>query len=469
MVGTFSDESGVYLVDLMFRYTQELPSKMIPIKKIKFFLKWNTWGEKDISLTPLDVIKHINGKRILSGKKYEALLEGDHINRIKVCDTKYPVLIYKKSVNDKEYNFVLIDGYHRLTKMYIKKNELVPCIFFDNEIMKKFWISKLKDQEKVFKLTRPQIDKIYKKRFGKTSLVEKYISQWQTEGNGAHFWYNVINQYLLKNKLLDDIGKITKYVYDFKNLINKIERRGSERIFYRADTRNMSGLKTGDQLDIVTFMSVSSSLVYVKYFLDQTNVEGHKNILIFDMPPEIHMVKVYPLFYVNKDTCVDENEYIVAPGFSAKITATDKIGIYNIFYFGIASKKKIDPECLRSLKKLPQIDSIDSAIYNDYYDNPDKKNSLVSVLPTPYLELYQFVDLRCPDTILCYHEDLSKKDIFPEMFYKNKRLFRGPRKKVLCKNVRIIANESPTNIFTQFYIVLKPYKISGETISNEKI
>ena len=145
--GTYTDNSFIYLVDLMFMYTKTISSHKIKINKLLPQIKIKDWD----NVSPIQVIKN----KSISPNDY---------NRIINADLRYPIIITK--------NYKVIDGMHRLSKAYLKKKKHIRSYIIDKNTMKKFIISKKKG--KTWKpsnwnyyenLTKKDIEKLYKDRF----------------------------------------------------------------------------------------------------------------------------------------------------------------------------------------------------------------------------------------------------------------------------------------------------------------
>lgn len=150
MVRTFSDSKNIYSVDMMIAYVNINKPKALSIKltkkEVENILKNKCWGEPNGKrYSPLDVIQN--------PKKYK-----EDYERIKEANLKYPIILHYHSdgQNLKTKEKIIIDGVHRLCKMYILKENMenldtlaIKAYIFDKKVMKLFLLGKTSDREKV--------------------------------------------------------------------------------------------------------------------------------------------------------------------------------------------------------------------------------------------------------------------------------------------------------------------------------
>ena len=144
---TFSDGKNIYSVDMMIAYINIFKPKSvkISIEKNNLFslLEDNCWGD----FSPMDVLN--NPKK----KKYKE----DYI-KIKKANLDYPIIVYNGNI---------IDGMHRLSKLYLLKKNEVKAYNFDKNLMKKFLIGK---SDKI------KSDKI--NNIEKSILIERFVDKF---------------------------------------------------------------------------------------------------------------------------------------------------------------------------------------------------------------------------------------------------------------------------------------------------
>lgn len=150
-------ENGiVYSVDMMLRYVNEMKPIKLKIKSKKLFpqLEEKIWKIGNKFYPPFSVIKN-------SKKK----LFKDHLDRIKLSDISYPIIV--------KDNYLIVDGMHRLSKIYMDKIKHVYVYKLDEQLMKKFIIHKFDNMDDYnFDFIRKEYDNkkiniIYDKHFSK--------------------------------------------------------------------------------------------------------------------------------------------------------------------------------------------------------------------------------------------------------------------------------------------------------------
>lgn len=122
--GTYADNDYIYSVDMMFMYLDAFHPKptSFNVQKLKDELDVNYWRDDQGTFSPNDVL---NDKH-----RYK-----DHYDRVLQADLSYPIIIHQPSQ-------IVVDGVHRLTKAYIEKRKKIKAYVFNDELMKKFIISK---------------------------------------------------------------------------------------------------------------------------------------------------------------------------------------------------------------------------------------------------------------------------------------------------------------------------------------
>lgn len=150
MPQTFSDNKGVYSVDMMFAYLKnnKYPIKKINVEEYMDTLEYPGWGEpdKNIYYSAMDVVNN--------PKKYS-----DDYKRILKADLSYPIIISSD-------NFI-VDGVHRLTKAFLSKKKTIKAYIFNDDLMKKFKLmNKTKDVwKKIDNMQMYEIISLYNKNF----------------------------------------------------------------------------------------------------------------------------------------------------------------------------------------------------------------------------------------------------------------------------------------------------------------
>jgi hypothetical protein len=124
MPQTFSDETDIYSVDMMFAYLKNYnhPVSAINVDEYADALDYPGWGDpgNKIYYSASDVIKNKN-------------MYPDEYARILKADLSYPIIISEKGF--------IVDGVHRLTKAYFENIPVIKAYIFNNELMNKFKIA----------------------------------------------------------------------------------------------------------------------------------------------------------------------------------------------------------------------------------------------------------------------------------------------------------------------------------------
>ena len=152
MPQTFSDDNYVYSVDMMFAYLKNNEHTVTKINVNEYMdtLEYSGWGDpgKNIYYSAMDVINN-------------PMLYQDDYKRILYADLSYPIIISSEGY--------IVDGVHRLSKVYLEKKEYISAYIFDEKLMKKFIIAKKTPDvwEKIDTMQTYEIVDIYYKRFCK--------------------------------------------------------------------------------------------------------------------------------------------------------------------------------------------------------------------------------------------------------------------------------------------------------------
>lgn len=142
---TFHDNKNIYSVDMMVAYVNafEHPIVKLPIEQLVPQLKEKVWGE----WSPMDVIEKMDAK------KYK-----EDAERIRTTNIAYPIIITS--------NRKIVDGYHRISRLYLDHGKTVNAYVFDAALMNKFILNKEMDFVKVHQHTPvSEILGLWTKRF----------------------------------------------------------------------------------------------------------------------------------------------------------------------------------------------------------------------------------------------------------------------------------------------------------------
>lgn len=161
MPQTFSDDSKIYSVDMMFAFLNlySYPVTEINVKDYTHNMEYDSWADKfGNKYSAKDVLK--------SPKKYK-----DEIKRIERADLSYPIII--TPTNN------IADGLHRLTKAVMEKREKINAYIFDKEIMDRFKIGRIskksweKSWEKVDSIKSYELIIMFNERFADYKMEAK--------------------------------------------------------------------------------------------------------------------------------------------------------------------------------------------------------------------------------------------------------------------------------------------------------
>jgi disulfide oxidoreductase YuzD len=145
MVHTYSDNDKIYLVDLMIAYVNifDYPVTHIDTKDYLPHLKSKCWRKFGKKYSPIEVL---NNPSI-----YDLDME-----KIKNAEVGYPIIIFDGNV---------VDGMHRLTKLYLQQKSHLKAYVFNEALMKKFLVSAKGDYKKLESLEIHHIIEMFNDRF----------------------------------------------------------------------------------------------------------------------------------------------------------------------------------------------------------------------------------------------------------------------------------------------------------------
>jgi hypothetical protein len=150
MVHTYCDGKYIYSVDMMFVYIRKHKPKevSISVNDFKSQLSNTMWGDpqKNIKYAPISVIVDPSSNL----PEYERILN---------ANLSYPLIITTEGI--------VVDGMHRLSRMYIEKKHSALAYMFDSHLMKKFVIAKNGEWDKVNKMQIHDFINLYVDKFCK--------------------------------------------------------------------------------------------------------------------------------------------------------------------------------------------------------------------------------------------------------------------------------------------------------------
>ena len=145
MVHTYSDNDKIYLVDLMIAYVNifDYPVTDIDTKDYLTHLKSKCWRKFGKKYSPIEVLNNPS--------VYDLDME-----KIKNAELIYPIIIFDGNV---------VDGMHRLTKLYLQQKSHLKAYVFNEALMKKFLVSAKGDYKKLESLEIHHIIEMFNDRF----------------------------------------------------------------------------------------------------------------------------------------------------------------------------------------------------------------------------------------------------------------------------------------------------------------
>ena len=151
----YKHNNHLYLIDFMFLYVNKgnISSQKIDIHQLLPQLSRNVWN----GISPMQIIE----KTVPTEKKDISI---EHAERIKKTDIQYPIII--------NTNYDIIDGMHRLVKAYLLEQEYIEAYIFNDDLMDKFMIWKIKGKNWIKtgeiyydSLSKEEIEELYRNRF----------------------------------------------------------------------------------------------------------------------------------------------------------------------------------------------------------------------------------------------------------------------------------------------------------------
>lgn len=145
MPGYYTVGKKVYSVDMMICYLNIVKPevKNVKIATLKKFITADAWGNPLTNkyYSPNDVIK--------DPKKYKK-----DYQKIKKAKLKYPIIMCSGNI---------IDGYHRLTKAYMKKISNIKIVNIDKSTLEKFYLGT--NLKKIYQMQLYEFIKLFNDRF----------------------------------------------------------------------------------------------------------------------------------------------------------------------------------------------------------------------------------------------------------------------------------------------------------------
>lgn len=144
---TFSNDKGVYSVDMLISWVNEFKPKhiLVNLEDVANIMTIKSWSTEKATYSPLDVL--------INPKKYP-----DDMKRIKQANLRYPILLYQNH---------LIDGAHRVTHAYLKNKKSIKAIIVPTNILRKVKIAN--KYSEVCSMHTYEVMQLYNNRFHKKS------------------------------------------------------------------------------------------------------------------------------------------------------------------------------------------------------------------------------------------------------------------------------------------------------------
>lgn len=169
MVQTFMDGNNIYSVDMMIAYIRIQSPHIFYVKMEDFVeqLNKNIWGipSKGIRYSPMSVIQNPSSNQA-------------EYNKILRANISFPIILSPRGD--------LIDGIHRVSKVYLKKlngedmgDFQLRAVMFDDKLMAKFLISSSLDWNMVNNMKIFDFIELYTKRFGTVRPANAVVGKTQ--------------------------------------------------------------------------------------------------------------------------------------------------------------------------------------------------------------------------------------------------------------------------------------------------
>jgi hypothetical protein len=127
----------------------------IPVSKFNYVLKWKIWGEPDN-----ESLRHSISDVLSNPQSYPA-----DFDKILHADLSFPIISVYTPLDE----FIILDGYHRLSKCILKKKKHIQTyVFTDPKLLMKFKLGKCSNAlwNKIDHMSKKDLDSLYDKRFG---------------------------------------------------------------------------------------------------------------------------------------------------------------------------------------------------------------------------------------------------------------------------------------------------------------
>lgn len=113
----YSDEYGEYSIRDIVNMLVNTPIEEVPLSVLLHNLKFKCWDHDSRIISPNDVMNTSRDKFL------------EHWRRIEDCDLSYPIIIMDENN--------VIDGMHRLSKLYLLGADVVECKRINREDIEK--------------------------------------------------------------------------------------------------------------------------------------------------------------------------------------------------------------------------------------------------------------------------------------------------------------------------------------------
>ena len=148
MARTYTDNHHMYSVDMMFAYINNHDNKKIELKVSDLIeqLEYRCWWD------PIQRVTYSPSMVMNNPEKYPA-----EMKKIQNADLSYPIIV--------SWDGNIVDGMHRLSKVFLENRTHINAYVFDEKLMQKFIIGNKGEWDRVNKMQTYEFIDLYVRRF----------------------------------------------------------------------------------------------------------------------------------------------------------------------------------------------------------------------------------------------------------------------------------------------------------------
>jgi hypothetical protein len=221
---------GLYSIDQLWKLSKNNKIREIPIEELKQFLNVKSWNYQlsarpgEIQYSPMEIIQNPN-------------LSSTHFNRITNADLSFPVLLYRWIKPDGTDGTVVVDGLHRIAKLFVDEKPIVHVRYVTRR-----QLAKSKVDETQLNRKSLAVDNIKKAGYYVYGVPQNttnvanigclFAVATSLRMTEQDFIAGVIKKLRANKGLFNQLlsGNLTRYFAGMPDLISTLERIGSKQL-----------------------------------------------------------------------------------------------------------------------------------------------------------------------------------------------------------------------------------------------